>query len=65
MDENQRRMIAERAEFDRTMAELRKEQLVAVEEFGKRAAEKRIREVRTRIFGYAATEPGTDADRDN
>jgi len=51
MDERIAKLNAEFKKFETQMAELRRQQLAAVDAFGKRAAEQRIKELRTKYAG--------------
>lgn len=52
MDDQIAKLNAEFKEFETRMAELRRQQVAAVDAFGKRAVAEKIRELRAKIDGY-------------
>ena len=61
MDERIIKLNAKFKEFEKKIAELRRRQLAAVDAFGKRAVEQRIKELREKHGGYGDIQ----SERDN
>jgi len=65
MDERQKKMLEAYAEFERKMAELKEKQMDTVRSFADRAADKRIKQIRSEIYGYDASGTGDSEPGDN